>query len=148
MSLTSTPSSKKWYHRRGLWIALLAVVVIGMGAYIFIKGLSHDSDDELPDEKTMPAIKVVVSNGCGYERLATEFALFLSTKNIEVKRLTDTPKPIYDKSVIVVKYGDTQDLQRLQKMTGIQRYTLASNPDFDAPFLIILGRDYEEFMKK
>lgn len=148
MSLTSTTQSKKWYHRRGFWILILVLVVLSLAALIFFKGLTNAANDDLPDEKTMPAIKVVVSNGCGYERLASEFALFLSAKNIEVKRLTDTPKPIYDKSIIVVKNGDTQDLQRLQKMTGIQRYTMASNPDFDAPFLIILGRDYEEFMKK
>ena len=95
----------------------------------------------------MPAIKVVVSNGCGYIDLAQDYANFIKDRNIEVVRITSTSKPIYDVSLIVNKNGDEQDLRRLQAMTGIQRNTMATNPDFDAPFLIILGRDYDEFMK-
>ena len=96
----------------------------------------------------MPAIKVIVSNGCGYESLATDYANYISKLNVEVVKLTDTPKPIYDKSLIVVRKQDEQDLKRLQVMTGIQRFTLAVNEASEAPFIIILGRDYQQFMKE
>ncbi|MDD4035004.1 MAG: LytR C-terminal domain-containing protein [Candidatus Cloacimonetes bacterium] len=95
----------------------------------------------------MPAIKVVILNGCGYEQLASEFAAAMSHKNIEVVSLGDTPRPIYDKSIIVMRKGDKQDLERLQKMTGIQRWTSAMNEFHSAEFDIIVGRDYETYIK-
>jgi len=91
---------------------------------------------------------VVVSNGCGYEQLASEFAGALKEKNIEGISLADTPKPIYDKSVIVMRKGDMEDLKRLQKMTGIERWTSAYNEYYNADFEIIVGRDYEQYIKK
>ncbi|HQQ67361.1 MAG TPA: LytR C-terminal domain-containing protein, partial [Candidatus Cloacimonadota bacterium] len=99
------------------------------------------------DEDQLPAIKVVILNGCGFEQLASEFAAAISHKNIEVVSLGDTPRPIYDKSIIVIRKGDMQDLKRLQKMTGITRWTSAQNEYYSADFDIIVGRDYESFIK-
>ncbi|HPX10049.1 MAG TPA: hypothetical protein PLK65_02545, partial [Candidatus Cloacimonas sp.] len=66
--------------------------------------------------------------------------------NIEVVGLSETPKPIYDKTIIVIRKGDSEDLERLMKMTGIQRWTSAYNEYFSADFEIIVGRDYEQYM--
>lgn len=129
------------------WI-LIIVILCAAGAGFFLYTRLHKGDKwKDPGEASMPAIKVVVSNGCGYIDLAQDYANFIKDRNIEVVRITSTSKPIYDVSLIVNKNGDEQDLRRLQAMTGIQRNTMATNPDFDAPFLIILGRDYDEFMK-
>ncbi len=86
-------------------------------------------------------------NGCGFEQLASEFAAAISQNNIEVVSLGDTPRPIYDKSIIVIRKGDMQDLKRLQKMTGITRWTSAQNEYHSADFDIIVGRDYESYIK-
>ncbi|MCK9332248.1 MAG: LytR C-terminal domain-containing protein [Candidatus Cloacimonetes bacterium] len=110
---------------------------------------SLNSDNKLTnyDEDQLPAIKVLVLNGCGYEQLATEFSAHLANKNIDVISVGDTPKPIYDKSIIVMRKEDKNDLERLMRMTGIQRWTSALNEYHNADFDIIVGRDYEEFMK-
>ncbi|MDP2172343.1 MAG: LytR C-terminal domain-containing protein [Candidatus Cloacimonadaceae bacterium] len=132
---------RKWWLWALVFVALLAVLAI------FLKGYLPGAGDDLPDEDSMPAIKVVVVNGCGYVGLASEYEKYIMCKNIEVLRLENTRKPLYDKSIIVVKKEDKQDLERLKKMTGIQRWTMALNEHYDAPFIIILGRDYEEFIK-
>ena len=126
---------------------LFRSVIITIGALVFIKGMRTESDNKPYSEDQLPAIKVIVLNGCGYEQLATEFAAAIAHKNIEVVSLGDTPKPIYDKSVIIVRKGDMQDLARLQKMIGIQRWTSAYNEFHGADFDIIVGRDYEQFIK-
>ena len=147
MDLTNSPVAEKVNAKRRVLI-FGAIIVIAIAAAVFLLSkLSVGAGGADPSESSMPAIKVVLSNGCGYENLAQEYASHIKGKNIEVVRLTGTAKPIYDVSLIVNKKGDEQDLRRLQAMTGIQRNTVATNPDFDAPFLIILGRDYEEFMK-
>lgn len=99
------------------------------------------------EERDLPAIKVVVRNGCGIQELAADYTRYIRDKNIDVLYVGDTPHPIYNKSLIVARTGDRQDLERLQRMTGIQRHTLAIDPGYEAGFEIILGRDFEEFMK-
>ncbi len=136
-------ASKKWK-----WILLLVVGVIGVLAVVFYFSKSKDLVPGEYGEDKLPAIKVVVTNGCGYEQLASEYAEAISGKNIEVISLGDTPKPIYDKSIIVVRKGDMQDLKRLQKMTGIQRWTSAINEYYNADFEIIVGSDYEEYISE
>ncbi|MDD2332311.1 MAG: LytR C-terminal domain-containing protein [Candidatus Cloacimonetes bacterium] len=106
-----------------------------------------NSRSTLGSEAGLPAIKVVLTNGCGFEGLASEFKEYCAKLNLDVIRLDNTPKPIWDKSVILIKKGDREDLHRLQKMTGISLWTEARNEDFDADFEIILGRDFDTFMK-
>ncbi len=147
MSLTKSPPPQKVSpHRRILIMILILLLAVAAAIFLFTR-LHRASGRTDPSETRMPAIKVVLSNGCGYENLAQDYASYIKDQNIEVVRLTSTSKPIYDVSVIVNRHGDDEDLRRLQAMTGIQRFTVATNPDFDAPFLIILGRDYEYFMK-
>ena len=147
MDLTNSPTPKKVTPKwRVLTIVLIAILAIAAGVFTYSR-LRKVQEHKDPGEANMPAIKVVISNGCGYIDLAQDYASYIKDRNIEVVRTTSTSKPKYDVSLIVNKRGDEQDLHRLQAMTGIQRFTVATNPDFDAPFLIILGRDYDQFMK-
>jgi hypothetical protein len=114
---------------------------------IVLRGNGEENINKTYDEDQLPAIKVAVLNGCGYEQLASEYSAYLADKNVDVVSVGDTPRPIYDKSIIVMRKGDEQDLARLQRMTGIQRWTSAMNEYHNAEFDIIIGRDYEEFMK-
>jgi len=118
----------------------MVVAVIKISSHF--TSLGHDP------EAGLPAIKVVVTNGCGIDRLATDYAQSINNLNIEVVALNDTRRPIYDKSVIVVRNGDMQDLKRLQEMTGIERYTIAMVENYHAEFEIIIGRDFDAFLKK
>ncbi len=139
----SSAPSKKRVH---IWIILAVLVVLAVSIYLINSGVIKFHDDADEDEAKMPAIKVIITNGCGYENLATDYSNYIGTKNVDVVKLTDT-KPIYDKSIIVMLKDDEQDLQRLQKISGIQLFTKAINENADAQFIIILGRDYSEYMK-
>jgi len=146
--LTENRDPKKLRSNSRVWYIVIAVATLLAAGYVIYRNYLHDDNPLPPGEENMPAIKVIVSNGCGYESLATDYANYISKLNVEVVKLTDTPKPIYDKSLIVVRKQDEQDLKRLQVMTGIQRFTLAVNEASEAPFIIILGRDYQQFMKE
>ena len=147
IDLTTKPSGKKWSSKRGIWFLILAVVIVALAAGLYYRSVNRKTASDGYSEDQLPAIKVVILNGCGYEQLASEFAAAMSHKNIEVVSLGDTPRPIYDKSIIVMRKGDKQDLERLQKMTGIQRWTSAMNEFHSAEFDIIVGRDYETYIK-
>lgn len=147
MSKAKKPRAKKTRWKRViLWIllALLSTVFLGL-VLIHFFGLPSGA---LPDEESsLPALKVIVKNGCGVENLAAEYTEFIKDKNIDVVEIGSTPKPIYNKSIIEVKANDPKDLARLQKMTGIRRHVLAVDPDSPAAFIIILGDDFPTFMK-
>lgn len=147
LDLTNSPSEKKWYSKRWFWLLLIAVVIAILMFLIVLRGNGEENIKKTYDEDQLPAIKVAVLNGCGYEQLASEYSAYLADKNVDVVSVGDTPRPIYDKSIIVMRKGDEQDLARLQRMTGIQRWTSAMNEYHNAEFDIIIGRDYEEFMK-
>jgi hypothetical protein len=68
---------------------------------------------------------------------------FLSDKNIDIVATGNAEKFIYNKTIIVVKKMDRDDLLRLMKMTGITQWTLAETEYSIAPFTIIIGKDYE-----
>ena len=147
LDLTKTPQSKKWFSQPAFWFTLLALLLLLAALLLYFVYQRSPKDPVGYEEDQLPAIKVMVLNGCGIERLASEFSEHISHKNIEVVSLGDSPRPIYDKSIIVVRKGDMADLGRLQKMTGIQRWTSAINEYHNADFDIIVGRDYELFMK-
>ncbi len=129
-----------------LWSAVVLLSLV-LGYLVYVRIIVPGRDSTGLEEENLPALKVVVKNGCGVENLATEYTAFIKGQNIDVVSMGDTPQPIWNKSVIEVKTDDRQDLARLQKMTGIKRYTLAVDPDAPAPFVIILGEDFEEYMK-
>lgn len=147
MDLTEKPDQKKVRSRNLAWFIGIGIVALLAVGFVLVRNYLRNDSHLPPGEANMPAIKVIVSNGCGYEQLATDYAEYISKLNIEVIKVTDTPKPIYDKSLIVVRKADDQDLGRLQAMTGIQRHTMALSEASEAPFIIILGRDYQQFMK-
>ena len=147
MSLTESGSQNIVARKRFPWWILILILLAGIGLTIYLKGWYPNADDEGWEEDKLPAVKVVVLNGCGFVGLASEYAQFIQDQNIDVMSLGDTPKPIYDKSIIVVRKGDEQDLKRLQKMTGIQRYTVAKTSYHNADFEIIIGRDFDLYMK-
>ena len=149
MDLTNNGQAENLTPKWKLWVPVLLGIAVFASVLVWFFFFRADTDTppEYGEDK-LPAIKVTVTNGCGYEQLASEYASSLADKNIEVVGLGDTPKPIYDKSIIVLRKGDEQDLKRLQKMTGIQRWTSAYNEYYNADFEIIVGRDYEEFMTK
>ncbi|MDD4223675.1 MAG: LytR C-terminal domain-containing protein [Candidatus Cloacimonetes bacterium] len=131
--------------RNLLWL-LIVLLALVLAYLVYIRIIVPGRNTVSLAEENLPALKVVVKNGCGIENLATDYASYIKDKNIDVVSLGDTPQPIYNKSVIEAKTDDRQDLARLQNMTGIKRFTLAVDPDAPAPFVIILGEDFEEYM--
>lgn len=144
--LTTKPPSKKWSSRTWWIYGIIAFMLVLILAFVLFRHKEGETDGYAYDEDQLPAIKVVVLNGCGYDQLASDFSAALKNKNIDVISMGNTPRPIYDKSIIVMRKGDKHDLQRLQKMTGIQRWTSALNEYHSADFDIIVGRDFEQFM--
>lgn len=146
LDLTNKPPSKKWFSKAVLlWLAFGLVIVLILWAVLSGRFAGRSEEFSYAEDQ-LPAIKVVVLNGCGISQLASEFATHLSRKNIDVVSVGNTPRPVYDKSIIVIRKGDKQDLARLQRMTGIQRWTSAMNEFHSADFDIIVGRDFEQFM--
>ncbi|MCB5224148.1 MAG: LytR C-terminal domain-containing protein [Candidatus Cloacimonadaceae bacterium] len=147
MSKTKKSRSKKFRMKQSfLWI-LIGVLALILTALALIQHFGLP-DRAMPDEESsLPALKVMVKNGCGVENLAAEYTEFIKDKNIDVVEIGSTSKPIYNKSIIEVKTNDPQDLARLQKMTGITRHALAVEKDPPVPFIIILGDDFDTFMK-
>ena len=130
-----------------LWVLFGLLVVTAVLVTLINFGIIRIKGDRQDPEASLPAIKVIVANGCGYENLATEYSTFIGGLNIDVVRRIDMPNPIYDQSIIVMQIEDEQDLMRLKKMTGIQLHTVAIKEDADAQFIIILGRDISTIEK-
>lgn len=147
MDLTTQEPENNLTPKRYKVFVIIGVIILLVAIFAIVKGCPSLNKHNNRTDDGMPAIKVVITNGCGYDKLASEFAEAINNKNIEVVDLADTPKPIYDKTIIVVRKGDMQDLARLQTMLGIQRYTVARKDDYKADFEIIVGRDYEDFTK-
>lgn len=146
--MTARRSPNSWLSISRLPHLILILMVLVILALISARILAPGMETVRYDEKNLPAIKVVVRNGCGIENLAADYTNHIRDENIDVLHVGDMPHPIYNKSLIEAKSDDEQDLQRLQRMTGIKRHTLAVDPSFEAEFIIILGRDYEEYMNK
>lgn len=146
--MTEQAPQKTWRSRKLFWLGLFVLIILGVLGYRFILPLLQDKGGLPAEEANMPAIKVIVSNGCGYEQLASLYAEYIGQMNVDVVKLSDTRRPIYDTSIIVMHHDDEEDLRRLQAMTGITLYTKAIREAPEAPFTIILGRDYQKYMKK
>ncbi len=124
---------------------LVLLSATGILWYNFGGKNGHGSETE---EQQLPAVKIILTNGCGFEGLAKEFSDFLKDKNVDIVSMGNTLRPVYDKTIIVIRKGDNADLQRLQHMTGIERYTEARTESALADFEIIIGKDYEQYTKK
>ena len=108
----------------------------------------HGNQSSGKEEHKLPAVKIILTNGCGFEGLAKEFSEFLADKNVDIVAVGNTIRPVYDKTIIVNRKGDNEDLKRLQRMTGITRFTEARNEAALADFEIIIGKDYEQYTGK
>lgn len=129
-----------------LIIALIFIVLSAAGI-IWYKLRVLDKNDVAEAEHKLPAVKIILTNGCGFEGVAKEFSDFLADKNVDIVSMGNTLRPIYDKTILVNRKGDVADLQRLQRMTGIERYTEARNENALAEFEIIIGKDYETYTR-
>jgi hypothetical protein len=130
-----------------LWV-IVGILVISCGGILWYKYGDKAGDNDKDQEHKLPAIKLVLTNGCGFEGVANDFGDFLADKNVDIVSVGNTRLPINDKTYIVNRKGDIEDLQRLHRMTGIDRWTEARNENALAEFEIIIGKDYEEYTKK
>ena len=147
MNLTINGVSENLTPKRPWRYLLILALLIALALLAYFTGVFGLLGRNKDDEESLPAIRVEVSNGCGIEKLAADYSVYIKDKNIDVLRVSSTPYPIYNKSVLVLNNGDEQDLRRLQRMTGIQRFTIARNPESDVQFTIILGEDFKDYMK-
>ena len=128
-------------------MAILVIsILLTIGLFIALRNCEYYStvEDEW-DERYLPAIRVVVHNGCGFVGVANNVRHSLFGKNIDVVGVGNTRRFIYDETIIVVKHGDEMELRRLKRMTGIENVIYAVNENFFVPFIIIAGRDYRRF---
>ncbi len=95
----------------------------------------------------LPAIRIRILNGCGFQNAASDFSDYLRRYNVDTIGIGNADKFIYDKSIIVVKKDDQQDLQRLMEYTGITRRVYALDNQAVESFQIIVGRDFRKYMK-
>lgn len=130
-----------------LGIVIVIILISTLGIFLY-KFKVLDKTGDIDDEHKLPAIKIILTNGCGFEGLAKEFSEFLDEKNVDVIAIGNTRRPVYDKTIIVIRKGDNEDLRRLQRMTGITRFTMARTESALAEFEIIIGKDYEQYIKK
>lgn len=130
-----------------LSIVLIVLLISGAGVVWYKYKYLADKNENDPEQK-LPAVKIILTNGCGFEGLAKEFSDFLADKNIDIVAMGNTLRPVYDKTIIVIRKGDTEDFKRLQRMTGITRFTMAKNETALADFEIIIGKDYEQYTKQ
>ena len=127
-------------------IGLITIVILGLSAF-FVLNIKTRENDELLSEDSYPSIKIMVYNGCGFSGVANNVRNYLQTKNIDVVGTRNTQRFVYDETLIVVKKNDEVDLKRLIKMTSIENVIYATNDNFDVPFIIIAGKDYQKYFK-
>ena len=137
---------KNWFSVKYAIIVLITFVILGLSAF-FILNRKIEENDGLLSEDNYPSIKIMVYNGCGFTGVANNVKNYLQSKNIDVVSTRNTQKFVYDETLIVVKKNDEIDLKRLQKMTGIENVIYATNDNFDVPFVIIAGKDYQKYFK-
>jgi hypothetical protein len=85
-----------------MWV-VIAVVVLSIGGIICYQIVQSSKNNDNDPEHKLPAIKIILTNGCGFEGVAGEFSDFLADKNIDIVATGNTRKPIYDKTIIVLK---------------------------------------------
>jgi len=94
----------------------------------------------------LPAIRIKVLNGCGFRKAASEMRDHLLQHNIDVISVGNADNFIYNRTIIVVKKDDKQDLDRLMNYTNIKRRIYALCNDSVESFQIIVGKDYRTYM--
>jgi hypothetical protein len=136
-----TPTQGKRWLKPVLVIVLIIVVVSGLLIY-----RHHVLEKKRALVEMQPAIRITLLNGCGFDGAAKDMTDFLTDKNIDIVSTGNAAKFIYNKTIIVVKKMDRDDLLRLMSMTGITQWTLAESEFSVAPFVIVIGKDYQELI--
>lgn len=123
------------------------VLILSFTLYFLLSKYNKQTEEsiEVISEEHYPAIRVYIYNGCGFQGVANRINEYLIDKNIDVVNTRNAQRFVYDESIIVVKHDDKKDLKRLQNMTGIKNVIYAVNSNFDVPFIIIAGKDYEKY---
>ncbi len=129
-----------------LILVLAFMAVLGVLLYLASREYSQKKAVAKYEEK-LPAIKITLFNGCGFEGVANDVSASLADKNVDIIQCENADKFIYDQTIIVVKNGDQSDLQRLMKITGIKNVVYAESENYPSPFIIIIGKDYMQIFK-
>lgn len=135
----------------------LSLVMLTIGIIIYYR---NSRRPEIYLDNRELSIKIL--NGCGVSGIAKEYENFLVKKysNFEnhyfkFSAPSNTRKWLYNKSIIMVSrpFNENKkptDLEVLIERTGIDKYSLAIDTldvnDYD--FLLILGNDFQNLMKK
>ncbi len=81
MNLTNNPPENKLTTKRKIWLPItLVLIAIVAIVLFFIWKKNTEESKPVYSEEQLPAIKVVVTNGCGYERLAADLLPLLRIK--------------------------------------------------------------------
>jgi len=123
--------------------SLLAIVLI----IVWVCFQSARNDDQKISQKYALSIKVSVQNGCGFTGVASHIRRSLADKSVDVISTGNARKFIYEETIIVVKLDEPDELKRLQSITGIKNVIYAENSNYPVPFIIIAGRDYQNYFK-
>ena len=127
------------------FISIFFIMLIGI-SFIYIQVSGRKTEIISEDiEEIFPAIRIFIYNGCGFQGVANRINEYLLDVNIDVVNTRNAQRFVHDKTLIVVKHDDEKDLQRLKNMTGIENIIYAVNSNFEVPFIIIAGKDYEKF---
>ena len=132
---------RKW----SIFFTILGIAVIGLAIYYFATADSREKKRLVEREGTLPSIKIILLNGCGFQGITHNVEVDMKEMNIEIIGRENAHRFIYDQTLIVVKTKHTEDLERLKRMTGISNVIYAVNDSYPVPYLIILGKDYTNF---
>jgi hypothetical protein len=132
------------------WAVIIAIIagLAVIGTLVFFLFLKKSPETVKEEVDLLPPVQVRMLNGCGISGAANIFTDALYYENILVVSTGNAGSFNYNKSVIIVKKDNQIDLTRLMKMTGIEDYTYALSEKETVPFLIIIGKDYEELIKR
>lgn len=128
-------------------VIVISILCLFTISVVVITKRSSQEDVAVEQDVTLLPIRIKVLNGCGFNGLARKVSNSLNRDIVDVLDVGNTLHAIYNKSIIVVKTENEDDLKRLQKYTGINRFVYATNKFSDADFIIILGHDYEKYFK-
>ena len=126
------------------WGKKVSFLVILTGIVMIIVSCNDEFEDY---DNTLPAIRIRILNGCGFKGAAAEMRNHLSQYNVDIVGIGNADRFVYDKTIIVVKQDDHQDLERLMRYTDIDRRVYALSDDSVESFQIIVGRDYLTYLQ-
>ncbi len=133
----------KWFI-----ITVVLVVLITLVTVLLMHSKEEVVVSEEDESVMLPPVQIKILNGCGIPGAANLFADALYYENIVVTSTGNANSFNYNKSIIIAKKDIPDDLKRLREMTLIDDYTLALTDRTTAPFFVIVGKDYEQVIKR